>query len=59
MPASRAKSRVKNGTCQKRRRQERGVITRDSKRGWRHAEALERLGIHDGSLIEIRRGGRE
>lgn len=58
MLASKARSRVKNGTCQERRRQERGAITRDSERG-RSGETIERLGIHEGSLIEMRGGGRE
>lgn len=59
MLASRARSRVKNGTCQERRRQERGEITRDSERGRRSRETIERLGIHERSLIEMREGRRD
>lgn len=59
MLASRARSRVKNGTCQERRRQERGAITRDSERGRRSGEMIERFGIHEGSPIGMREGGGE
>lgn len=56
MLASRARSRVKNGTCQERRRQERGAITRHSERDRRSGETIERLEIHEGNLME--KGGR-
>lgn len=54
-------ARVKNGSCQERRRQERGAITRGSERGRRRRrrEMIERLEIHERSLIEMRDGGRE
>lgn len=58
MLASRARSRVKNGTCQERRRQERGAITRHSERDRRSGETIERLEIHEGNLMEKGEGWR-
>lgn len=57
---SRARSRVKNGTCQERRRQKRrGVITTDSKGGGGVREVIERLEIHEVSSKRRKVGGDE